>query len=77
MPIFHLCMDVCFQTESGKEALIARLSSVRDLFSPEIGDKVHNYELLSQVLSLANTRPLSWPSQATISSQPSCMTNIY
>ena len=32
-----------------KEAFIARLSSVRDLFLPERGEKAHKNELLSQL----------------------------
>ena len=67
---------VHFKTESEKEVFIARLTSIRDLFSPEGGEKVYNYELLSQLFSLAETRPLSWPSQATVSPKSSCMTNI-
>ena len=74
--VFQFSLYVHFKTESEKEVFIARLTSVRDLFSPEGGEKVHNYELLSQLFSLAETRPLSRPSQATVSPQSSCMTNI-
>ena len=75
-PVFRFSLDVRFSTESEKEAFIARLTSVRDLFSPEGGEKVHNYELLSQLFSLAETRPLSRPSQAVVSPQSSSTTNM-
>ena len=74
--VFRFSLDVRFKTESEKEAFITRLTSVRDLFSPEGGEKVHNYELLNQLFSLAKTRPLSRLSQDTVSPQSSCMINI-
>ena len=38
--------------------------------------RVHNYKLLSQLFSLVKTTPLPQPSQATVSHQSSCMTNM-
>ena len=50
-------MDVCFPNEEEKQEFVARLSTVRDLYSPEGGEKIPNYELLSQLSSLAENTP--------------------
>ena len=74
-PVFRFSLDVRFQTETEKEAFIARLSRVRDLFSTE-GEKVHNYELLSQLFSLAETRQLSQQSPDTVTTESCSAINM-
>ena len=61
MPVFRfsLHVHVHFLTKIEKEAFMARLSHMRDLFSLSGGTKVHNYEQFSQLLSLAETRSIS------------------
>ena len=59
-------MDVRFQTETEKEVFIARLSCVRNLLSSKEGEKVENYELLSQFFPLADVRPLFQHSQGPV-----------
>ena len=39
--------------EVGKEGFIVRRSRMKNLFSPEAGEKVHDYVLISQLFSLA------------------------
>ena len=76
-PVFRFSLDVRFQTEIQKEAFITRLGNIRDLLSPEGGEKVHNYELLSHLFSLAETRPIPLPSQTTDTPQsPASTTNM-
>ena len=38
MSVLQCSLDVCFQTETEKEAFTARISRVRDLSSSEGGD---------------------------------------
>ena len=52
VPVFHFTLDVHFPNEEEKQAFVARLNAVRDLFSLG-GEKIHNYELLSQLFALA------------------------
>ena len=73
-PVFRFSLDVRFQTEIQKEAFITRLDNIRDLLSPEGGEKMHNYELLSHLFSLAETRPISLPTKATDTPQSSAST---
>ena len=56
-PVFRFTLDVCFSNEEEKHAFVARLSAVRDLYSPVGGEKIRNYELLSQLFSLAENAP--------------------
>ena len=56
-PVFRFTLDVRFPNEEEKQAFVARLSAVRDLYSPGGGEKIRNYELLSQLFSLAESTP--------------------
>ena len=53
------CESVCgllcttFPSEEAKEAFLSRLSAVRDLMMSEASAKVHNYNMLCSLLSLA------------------------
>ena len=55
-PIFCFTLDVHFSNEEEKQAFVARLNAVRDLFLP-VGEKIRNYELLSQIFALAENTP--------------------
>lgn len=56
-PVFRFTLDVRLPNEEEKQAFLARLSAVRDLYSPGRGEKIRNYELLSQLFSLAENTP--------------------
>jgi hypothetical protein len=50
-------LDVTFPSTECKDALLARLTSVRDKMTPPGVAKLDNYGLLSQLFSLAESRP--------------------
>ena len=75
-PVFQFTLDVRFPTDTEKKAFIARLDRVRDLFSTEGGEKVRNYELLSQLFSLAETRQLSQQNQSSVRTESYSTVNM-
>ena len=46
-----------FPNEEEKQVFVARLSAVKYLYLPEGEEKICNYELLSQLFSLAENTP--------------------